>query len=93
LEKIRKNFFVFWPCWASSHKPPSTRENNIFLSLDLSVVIQLMNTTIECSHELDDDGWVPRAIVLRFGGIQIVTSIEEIFNEWVNPNWVTVYGR
>jgi hypothetical protein len=52
-----------------------------------------MIITTECSHELDDDGWVPRAIVLRFGGIQIVTSIEEIFNEWVNPNWVTVYGR
>lgn len=52
-----------------------------------------MIITTECSHELDDDGWVPRAIVLRFEGIQIVTSIEEIFNEWVNPNWVTVNGR
>jgi hypothetical protein len=35
LNKISQNFFVFWPCRASSYKPPSARENNISSSLPL----------------------------------------------------------
>ena len=35
LDKISQNVFVFFPCRASSYKPPSARENNILPSLPL----------------------------------------------------------
>jgi hypothetical protein len=29
LKKFFQKFFIFWPCWPLSHKPPSARNNNV----------------------------------------------------------------
>jgi hypothetical protein len=52
LEKIPKNFFVFRPCRASSYKPNSARENNIFPSLPLgSVGVVILITSAYINRE------------------------------------------